>query len=408
MIIFRPFLAWRPKPELAHKVACVPYDVITTEEAKREIADNRLSFLRVVRADADYSLNLRPAPWLDYIRASDSFEEFKDQGVFIKESQPVFFVYRLELGVHCQTGLVGCVSVSDYKSGLIKVHENTRPDKETDRTKHLFETEMHAEPVLLAYRQNDTLQAIINAETSGRPLYNFVAQDGVRHTLWRVTAITEISKACQQLDCLYIADGHHRAAAALRCSQEMATKGQFNQNAEFNFFPAVIFSALELKILPYNRIVKKIGFTREEFLARIGENFTITEADIGIPEASGYFCMYLGGKWYKLKPRVNCYNSPNQKITDQMDVAILFSHLLSPVLGISDQRTDKNLNFIGGLDSVKRLKQLVDTGEAAAAFSLFPVSIDQLFAVADQELLMPPKSTWFEPKLRSGLFVHEF
>lgn len=408
MIIFRPFHAWRPKPELAQKVACVPYDVISAQEAKKEIADNRLSFLRIVRSDADYSLGLRPAPWLDYIRAKDSFDEFKEQGIFIRESQPAIYIYRLQLGEHTQTGLVGCVAVDDYKTGRIKVHENTRPDKETDRTKHLFETEMHAEPVLLAYRNNSSLQQLINANTTHQPLYDFVAPDKIRHILWKATASAEISKACEQLDCLYIADGHHRAAAALRCSQEMATKGQFDQSAEFNFFPAAIFASSELKILPYNRIIKRMSFSVGELLAKIGENFTITESKTGSPQAPGYLCMYLEGKWYQLKARISCYNSSIQRANDQLDVAILFNHILAPIFGVVDQRTDNNIDFIGGLDSVSKLKKQVDSGEAALAFSLFPVSIEQLFGVADQDLLMPPKSTWFEPKLRSGLFVHEF
>lgn len=385
----------------------MPYDVVSTEQAREEISSNSLSFMRVVRSDGQFGCCDNPSLQQIFERSRYNFEAFVEQGVFVQDKLPSFFIYRLQHGDHYQTGLVSLVAVADYQNGLIKIHENTRPDKEAERCSHLLETGLHAEPVLLIYQDYQPLQQLIAENTKQAALYDFEAADGIRHALWPVMACSEIEKIAAALERLYIADGHHRAAAAVRCYCKLVESGAKPKEVEKSaHFPAVLFAASELRILPYNRIIRRSELGAEELLAKLKADFLVEKVDYSSPEKGGELLLYLTSGWYRLTPLAQIDATAQEG--HNLDVELLFERILRPIFGVSDQRTDTNLKFIGGIDGTSKMQELVDAGMAYCAFSLFPVSSQQLLSVADQNRLMPPKSTWFEPKLRSGLFVHRF
>jgi len=397
--IVKPFRALRPRPEAAERVASVPYDVVNTAEAKRLAEGNPVSFLRVVRSEIELQGN--PYDPGVYRHALTKLRAFVGDGIFLREEVPAIYIYQLEMQGHVQTGIVGCVSLDEYEKKLIKVHEKTRPDKEDDRTRHIEALEAQAEPVFLAYRAREKIRELIRAEITERPLYNFHAPDEVRHTVWRARKSAEISRAFLEVPESYIADGHHRSASADRARKVFSAKNSSHNGDEaYNYFLGVLFPDDECQILPYNRAIKSCDLAAEEILDACGHICGVQETATGRPSARGEIRMYLDKRWFKL--------TPHAAEPGALDVDMLQKQILEPVFGIGDPRTDKNLDFIGGARGVAELERLVSSGEALAAFSLYPVSLHELFEIADRNGIMPPKSTWFEPKLRSGIFIHPF
>lgn len=398
----KPFKALRPRKELAEKIASVPYDVVDTEQAQNLVKDNPLSFLRVVRAEIDLTPDKRNNPGAIHARAADNLKSLIDQGALTKEKEQSVYVYRLTLNGHSQHGVVACCHVDDYENNLIKRHEKTREDKEKDRAAHISTLNAHSGPVFLTYRDNTGVDSIVETICSEAPLFDFQAVDGVRHTVWRVADTNKLVQAFGSVPEVYIADGHHRAASAWRVARE---RGNENGTDEHNWFLCVLFPAQQLRILPYNRCVT--GIPKEKLsglLQEVSSVFSVSPQTTGVPEAAGHIRMYLQGQWYDLTWKQETNDDP----AEALDAGILQSRLLSPILGIENPRTDPRMDFIGGIHGVEILKERVDAGRADLAFSLWPVSVEQLMAVSDAGKLMPPKSTWFEPKLRSGLLVHTF
>jgi uncharacterized protein (DUF1015 family) len=409
MAVIRPFKALRPKKEYAHLVASVPYDVVSTEEAKELVKGNELSLLRVTRSEVELPENIDHYSPEVYGHAKKNLQKLVDNGYLQFDNQSYFYFYRQIMNGRAQVGIAATFSVEDYNQDIIMKHEKTRKDKEDDRTRHIITTKAQTGPVFLTYRGNDKVKEIINKVISeNAPEYDFVASDGIQHTMWLCPVeyneiiVTEISK----VDKLYIADGHHRAASASRTQAEMAKNNpNHTGNEEYNYFLAVLFSADELKILPYNRVVVDLnGNSEEEFLNKIKVNFNVEEVDYEEPKQTKNFCMYLNKKWYKLEPNQNVKKA--NSVGDNLDVSILQNYLLQPILGIDDPRTSKRIDFIGGIRGTAELKKLVDSGKFAVAFSLYPVTLDDLMAISDAGEIMPPKSTWFEPKLRDGIVIH--
>lgn len=393
-MLVRPFISLRLDTDVVQKSSCPPYDVISREEARSVIKENPLSFLRITRSDGELPDSVDQHSDRVYERARENLETFLKEGVLVRDPGPCLYVYRqIESNGHSQTGVVACVSVDEYRNGTIKVHEKTRPDKVEDRTKHMIATGLHAEPVFLAFKADPQVSSLIGKETSAGPVFDFRSDDQVRHVLWKVKAPEELCAAFTAVSHSYIADGHHRAESAAHVPS--------------GYFLAVLFPHDELRILPYNRIIRQFpgGESLETVLEKISRTFEVTKTESSAPDHPGSFCMYGGDSWYLLEPRASL---PSPSPVEALDVSILSSHVLKPVLGIMDERTDKNIDFAGGSAGPEGLKEAVREGSAACAFSLYPVTIDQLFAVSDADCLMPPKSTWFEPKLRSGLFVHQF
>jgi uncharacterized protein (DUF1015 family) len=402
MATLRPFRALRPRPDVASRVAAVPYDVVTTEEARAQAEDNPLSFLRVSRPE----LELPPDtdPYIDevYARAVRNFERLK-QAALVLEDEPSVYLYRLRSGNHEQTGLAACYSLDEYDRGIIKKHERTRRDKEDDRTRHMIALGAQTGPVFLVYRASGAVDEIATRQTTKEPLFDFEAADGVRHTLWAVSGAARdaLAMAFAGVPSLYIADGHHRAASAARARREIG-EARLDE-ADPTTFLAVAFPHEQARILPYNRIVKDLGpLAPVDFLEAVRSRFEVSSGT-ATPGKRGEMAMYFEGTWYTLRPRVPPGGSDP---IAGLDVSVLHGQLLEPVLKIGDVRTDKRIDFIGGARGTGELARLVDSGKAAVAFSLFPVSIADLMAVADAGAIMPPKSTWFEPKLRDGLLIH--
>jgi uncharacterized protein (DUF1015 family) len=406
--IIRPFNALRPQPERAAQVAAVPYDVVNTEEARALAAGNPWSFLHVSRPEIDLTDGIPIYSDRVYAKAHDNFEWLiKDCPLEIEET-PSLYLYRLIMGDHEQIGVVACCSVEEYDRDVIRKHERTRRDKEDDRTRHIMALRAQTGPVFLTYRAHEKIDALVaNALSGNPPLYDFVANDDIRHTIWRVPTYDPLVEAFSEVPYLYIADGHHRAASASRaCAELKESAFTFIGNEEYNFFQCVLFPDRQLRIRPYNRIVRDLnGLSADEFLARVRESFAVTEHADPSPKVRGQWGLYLEGRWYRLQLREDAEKS--EGVVESLDVSILQERLLDPILGIKDIRTDKRIDFVGGIRGTEELEKLVDEEKAAVAFSLYATTIDDLLKVSDGGEIMPPKSTWFEPKLRDGLLSHQ-
>jgi uncharacterized protein (DUF1015 family) len=406
--IIRPFNALRPQAERAAQVAAVPYDVVNTEEARSLASGNPWSFLHVSRAEIDLPDGTPIYSDEVYAKAVDNFEKLTNDCPLETEETPSLYLYRLIMGDHEQIGVVACCSVDEYDRDVIRKHERTRRDKEDDRTRHIMVLRAQTGPVFLTYRAQAQIDSrIADALNGNPPLYDFVANDDIRHTIWRVPNYDPLVEAFSEVPYLYIADGHHRAASASRARAELKESGfSFIGNEEYNFFQCVIFPDNQLQILPYNRIVRDLnGLSQDEFLARVRESFTVNDSASSSPAERGRWSMYLDGRWYGLALPDNATRPAG--VVDSLDVSILQDRLLDSILGIKDVRTDKRIDFVGGIRGTEELEKLVNDGKAAVAFSLYPTTIDDLLRVSDAGEIMPPKSTWFEPKLRDGLLSHQ-
>ena len=406
MAIIKPFRALRPASERAKQVSCVPYDVVYEQEVREFIKANPLSFLRVTRPEAEFSENSNPDSSVVFERAKENLQEFIDREIFAREAEPSFYVYRLSTGEHMQTGVVACCSLDEYELETIKKHEKIRPDKVEDRTKHMLAVKAQTGLIFLAFRATDRIKLLIYEATQIKPIYDFCCIDGVQQTVWRVALTEDLTAAFAEIPTLYIADGHHRIESAKLARDILRGKNPAHTGAEdYNFVVAGMFPAEDLQILAYNRIVKDLnGLSEEEFFNQVGKNFTVTQTTEKVPRNHGEFCMYMNGNWYKLKFAVDFAQEPNA--IENLDVSILQNYLLAPVLGINDARTDTRIGFVGGARGAGELEKIVDEEAAKIAFSMFPTTMGDLFAVSDMDEIMPPKSTWFEPKLKDGLLVH--
>jgi uncharacterized protein (DUF1015 family) len=405
--IIRPFRAVRPAPQKASEVSCIPYDVAHEGEVRDFIQDNPESFLRVTRAEADVRGDESGNGAASALaRAQENLRDYLARDVFITDDEPAFYVYRLSSGGHTQTGIVGCLSIDDYESGVIKRHEKTRPDKVEDRTNHMLAVRAQTGLILIAFRQTETIANLIDTLTETEPLYDFPCDGGVRQTVWKTAATSDVIDAFADVPALYVADGHHRLESASLARRELrAANPGHTGNEEYNFVLAGVFPSEDLRILAYNRVVHDLnGLSSEEFLSRVSENFVVNETGISAPQNHGEISMYLDGKWRTLKFAIDYIRAPDP--IEQLDVSILQNFILGPVLGISDPTTDERIEFVGGIRGTAELERRVDEGSARVAFSLFPTTMEDLFAVSDVGEIMPPKSTWFEPKLKDGLFVH--
>lgn len=406
MAIVRAFSALRPAPGTAARVAAVPYDVVSTEEARQLAAGNPLSFLHVSRPEIDLPDGADPHADAAYQKAAQNFETLKLEAPFHAEGEASLYVYRLRMGTHEQTGVAASFSLREYDADVIRKHERTRKDKEDDRTKHMIALSAQTGPVFLTYRDSADVDALVEETKAAAPLYEFMAEDGVAHTLWRMTpeAARRVETAFENVPLLYIADGHHRAASASRARDHYRREAPPGlREGEFDFFLAVVFPASQVRILPYNRAVKELnGLTPGELLEAVGKRFAVTPDAPASPARRGEIAMYLAGRWYGLMDREPEHTTG---AIDALDVSVLQERLLAPILGIRDIRTDRRIEFVGGIRGPSELERLVDSGQAAVAFSLHPVSLDELMAISDAGEIMPPKSTWFEPKLRDGLLV---
>jgi uncharacterized protein (DUF1015 family) len=402
MAVIRPFRAVRPVPSAAPHVAAVPYDVVDTEEARAMAAGNALSFLHVSRAEIDLPPGTDPHDDAVYRRAAERYRTLKREAPLVQEPQPSLYLYHLDYQGHGQTGVAACYSLAEYDAGVIKKHERTREDKEDDRTRHMVELRAQTGPVFLAHRPNARIDEIARrVRRTGDPLVDFTALDGVRHAIWQVDPdfTRAFVEAFEAVDALYIADGHHRAASAARARDVM------HDSDEANYFLAVAFPSDQLRILPYNRVVRDLnGMTPEHFLGEVARRFTLKSGPPD-PSEKGEVSMYLGRHWHTVD--LESHGISSTSVIERLDGNVLQEQLLKPILGIQDVRTDKRIDFVGGAKGTRTLEQLVDSGRMAVAFSMYPVSIVELMEVSDGGDIMPPKSTWFEPKLRDGLLIHE-
>jgi len=404
MSVITPFRALRPAPHAVAQVASVPYDVVNAQEARALVAGQPRSFLHVTRSEIDLPPSTPPYDAAVYEQAVRNFEDLKRAAPMLQDDEPSLYFYRLRMGTHEQTGLAGCFSLDEYEAGLIKKHEKTRKDKEDDRTRHILELRAQTGVVFLTYRASAAIDALAGRVTGGRPLYDFNAPDGVRHTIWRAddASCRSLVAAFGDLPALYIADGHHRAASAARARQELAGAGARATDA--STFIAVAFPDREMQILPYNRTVKDLaGHTPDSLIAALRASEIVVTSGPASPAKAGQVSMFLDGSWHSiaLPPQ-----SPETSRAEALDVEVLQREVLTPFLRVGDPRTDKRIDFVGGIRGTAELERLVTSGAAAVAFSMYPVSIDDLMAIADAGGIMPPKSTWFEPKLRDGLLVH--
>ena len=411
MAVFKPFCAFRPNKDNAKLVASRPYDVLNSSEAKDEADGNPLSFLHIIKPEIGLPDETDPYSAAVYQKGADVYNQFKNDRVLIQDENPSFYVYRLTMNGRTQTGIVGCCHFEEYYAGKIKKHELTRVAKEEDRVKHVDSLNANAEPVFFSYRAREEVDALLKNLVSADPVYDFVAEDNIRHELWVIDNASTVSKLeniFSDVPSLYVADGHHRTAAAARIGQQRK-EGNSNHNGteRYNFFLAVLFSDEELEIFDYNRVIKDLnGLSSSEFIEKLSENFfLLCKSDSSLrPSKKGDFSVYLDKFWYLFSP------SSRQTINDpvkDLDVSYLSEKVFDPILGILDQRKDERIDFVGGIRGLEELERRVDSGEMAVAFALYPVSMKELLDVADAGEIMPPKSTWFEPKLRSGLFIHE-
>ncbi|HTK25762.1 MAG TPA: DUF1015 family protein [Pyrinomonadaceae bacterium] len=407
MATIRPFRALRPTPNMADRVACVPYDVVDDNEVREFITENPLSFLRVTRPEAELSEQERQTAVFAFEQARKNLLKLIDEGILISDTEDSLYVYRLTTGEHRQTGVVACCSLDEYEQGLIRKHENTRPDKVENRTGHLLTLRAQTGLILLAYRGTEKIKKLAADATTNEALYDFHVADGTQHTIWRVSDTAPWSKAFSEVPMLYIADGHHRIESAATARKRiLAGAGNLPSGDEYNFVMAGIFPAEDLRIMAYNRAVRDLnGLTAEQFLRRLQPTFSFSETDQNQPRKHGEICVYLHGKWYKLSLAPESYYDAD--LIERLDVSILQDRILSPILGIDDPRTDERIIFVGGKRGTRELERLVDSGDAAVSFSLFPTTMNDLLAVSDAGEIMPPKSTWFEPKLKDGLLIHK-
>lgn len=408
MALIKPFECVRPNEKDAARVAALPYDVYNRQEAVCEVKREPLSFLKIDRAETQFDDSTDTYAPEVYAKAKELFEEALADKTFITDTDKTYYIYALTMDKRTQTGIVACASIDDYLNNVIKKHENTRADKEVDRITHVDTLSAQTGPIFLAYRADSVINDAVKKTKENKALYDFISPDGIRHQVWKMTDITlveNVRKAFEEIDSVYIADGHHRAASAVKVGLKRRQENPgYTGNEEFNYFLSVLFPDEELMILPYNRVVKDLnGYTQEEFLNKIKEKFDIAESDKQVsPDKKGTFGMYLGGKWYKLTAHKDIMSDDP---VDGLDVAVLQDNLLAPVLGIGDPKTDKRIDFVGGIRGLSELEKRCRE-DCVVAFSMYATSIAELFAVADAGKLMPPKSTWFEPKLRSGLFIH--
>ncbi len=409
MARIEPFMGVRPSKELAAKVASHPYDVLNSEEAREIVKNNKHSFLRIVKPEVDLNENIDLYSEKVYQKAKENFSTFIKDSILIQDKTKNLYLYKQIWGDHVQVGLVAGASAQDYQNDIIKKHELTRETKEKDRINHIKAINANSGPVFLTFRQKDEVDTLFNKVMEQRPEYDFTTDDGVRHIFFVISdtgIITKIKECFKEIDYLYVADGHHRSASGtkIKIEREKDNKNHTGDE-EYNFFLSVIFPHNQMKILPYNRVVTDLnGNSKEEFFKKIEKLFTLTETNIKEPESTQIFCMYIDNKWYKLEAKEGSFDQSDA--VESLDVAILQNNLLDPILGIKNPRTDNKIDFIGGIRGTKELEKIIDNKKFTVAFSLFPTTIEQLFAVADSGKIMPPKSTWFEPKLRSGLITH--
>lgn len=411
MAEIRPFVCVRPAEELASRVAALPYDVYNRQEAKEEVQREPLSFLKIDRAETNFDDSVDTYAPEVYQKAKELLQKEKQEGVYITDEDRSYYIYQLVMDGRPQTGLVACSSVDDYMNHVIKKHENTREDKEIDRITHVDTCSAQTGPIFLAYRSDKGIHDIVASYVENEaPIYDFTAVDGIAHRVWKIAKkedVDAIYKAFQNIQQIYIADGHHRAASAVKVGLKRRQENPgYTGEEEFNYFLSVLFPHDELRILDYNRTVKDLnGRSLTQFLEEISKNFIVEKAEGQVrPEKKGTFGMYTEGQWYHLTAKPELFEGKDA--VGSLDVSVLQDYLLGPVLGIGDPRTDQRIDFIGGIRGLSELEKRADS-DMKISFSMYPTSITELFDVADQELLMPPKSTWFEPKLRSGLFIHE-
>ena len=413
MAIIKPFKGIRPKKELVEKIASRPYDVLNSEEARAEAAGNEMSLYHIIKPEIDFPVGTDEHDEKVYRKAAENFEMFQKNGWLVQDSKENYYVYAQTMNGKTQYGLVVCAYVDDYMTGKIKKHELTRKDKEEDRMKHVRVNNANVEPVFFAYPHNNELDAIVKEVTKGKPEYDFVAElDGFRHTFWLIedeAKIKRITEIFATIPSLYIADGHHRSAAAALVGDEKRRQNPAHKgNEEYNYFMAVCFPDDQLTIIDYNRVVKDLnGLTDEQFIEKLKKNFDVElkGKDIYKPSKLHNFSMYLSGNWYSLTAKAGTYDDKDP--IGVLDVTVSSNLILDEILGIKDLRTDKRIDFVGGIRGLGELKRRVDSGEMRVAFALYPVSIQQLIDIDVTNNIMPPKTTWFEPKLRSGLVIHK-
>jgi uncharacterized protein (DUF1015 family) len=412
MAVIKAFKAIRPKSELVDSVAALPYDVMSSEEARELVKDNPFSFLHIDKAEIDLDESIDLYDNRVYEKAKSNLSNMIKAGSFIQDEEETLYIYRQIMNGRVQTGIVTCTSIDDYKKNIIKKHEFTRADKEQDRIKHVDYCNANTGPIFLTYRNKEEINNIIEDCVKKDPIYNFVSEDGIKHIIWSIVnknIIDKLISLFKDVQYLYIADGHHRAASAVKVGEMRRNENpQYTGQEEYNFFLSVLFPDKDLYVMDYNRVVKDLnGLSTDEYMLKLSEKF-----EVGSYEGEGPYkpCskhtygMFLEGNWYKLTAKEGTYN-PNNPV-DRLDVSILQNNLLSPILGIKDPRTDKRIDFIGGIRGLRELERRVGK-DMKVAFSLFATTIDDLMAIADVGEVMPPKSTWFEPKLRSGIFIHE-
>lgn len=409
MPVFKPFHGMLPTVERAAQVAAVPYDVVNSAEAAVLAEGNPYSFLHVSRPEIDMEKGIDLYRDEVYAKAKANFDKIIAEAPLNVDKEAHLYIYKLVMGEQVQTGVFGAASAVDYAENRIKKHEKTRQDKEDDRTRHVMTLKSHTGPAFFTYKDDAKIDALIAEECAKAPLFDFVAPDGIGHTLWRVDAATseKLSELFAAIDYFYIADGHHRSAAAARTMKESAPANPNHTGSEdYNYFLAAAFPASQLKILPYNRAVHTLnGLSEEAFMAKLAEKFVVEESFTKSPEKGGIFKMYLNKKWYTVTPK---FDASVLGVIERLDVSVLQDNVLAPILGIDDPRTSKAIDFIGGIRGTAELEKLVDSGDYAVAFSMYPTTVDQLIDIADAGEIMPPKSTWFEPKLRDGLVCHNF
>lgn len=410
MASVKPFLCIRPREDVADRVAALPYDVYNREEAKQEVFREPLTFLKVDRAETCFPDDVDTYDTRVYQKAKELLQKMIQDGIYITEDKECYYVYELVMEGRSQTGLVACASIDDYLNNTIKKHENTREDKEIDRINHVDICNAQTGPIFLAYRAHKTISEVVAVVKKGTPVYSFTAIDGISHNIWKIsedTLIHNIKDSFAEIDSIYIADGHHRAASAVKVGLKRREENPgYTGKEEFNYFLSVLFPHDQLMIMSYNRTVKDLnGMTEKQFLDKVGESFDIKEvgSEPYSPVSKATFGMYLEGTWYCLAAKDSILDKKDPIAA--LDVSVLQNHLLKPILGIEDPRTDKRIDFIGGIRGLKELERRV-AQDMTVAFSMYPTSIEELFDVSDAGKLMPPKSTWFEPKLRSGLFIH--
>ncbi len=412
MAIVKPFKGVRPPKDLVEQVASRPYDVLNSEEARAEAEGNEKSLYHIIKPEIDFPVGKNEHDEDVYLKAVENFKKFQEKGWLVQDSKEKYYVYAQTMNGKTQYGLCVCAYVDDYMTGKIKKHELTRRDKEEDRMKHVRINNANIEPVFFAYKHNDELDAIVAKVCAGKPEYDFIAPDGFGHTFWVIdddATIKRITEIFATIPNMYIADGHHRSAAAALVGDEKRRQNPNHKgDEEYNYFLAVCFPDNQLNIIDYNRVVKDLnGLTDEEFLSKLAENFIVEEkgTEIYKPAKLHNFSMYLGGKWYSLTAKPGTYNDADP--IGVLDVTVSSNLILDKILGIKDLRSDKRIDFVGGIRGLGELKKRVDSGEMKVALALYPVTMQQIIDIADSGNIMPPKTTWFEPKLRSGLVIHK-